>query len=605
MNNLTKNFFNLYKSNLLFCFITSFILIGFNITNIYQSLLNLSFVKILIIIFFKIIFQSIFIFFWLNIFSIFIRKKITLYYIVFVFSCLLSIINYIKVIYLATPLNINDIFLVSETLKVIDTQIKISAIFILIILVGVGIICFFKAQERTNISLRIFLVNLINIIILWIAHMLIEDNITNCQNINIIKPFCNLASTLRAKPDWRGELFTVKENGFMPFFTYKLGEKVLSNINKEYISENEITNILKVQSEFNTSPKVKNPTIIILIEESFSDPRFYDPNLSSEDFTFIDSYKKSNFLSPVFGGGTANAEFEILTGLNISFYPNELMFVSNIKRPTYSLAYALKNRGYQTYALHNFPMSIYNRNTTYPLLGFDKFYSLENLSTKKLNADFTKDDITDDLIYEKILDILHEDKRPKLIYALTVKNHGKYEDNRYGSNEYNFSIPLNEKDKQAFGTYTSGVKLTNVQLNNLVKKFEKFSEPILLVVLGDHHPFIKNISELNEKNINQLKNYYTPLMFWDNYHADYSIIDKSFVSSHFITPKILQIANMQLPNYFNFIDKVSKCFDTIHNNFTIKNPNCKNSDSEALLNNYKKLNKDILEGENYAFKLVN
>ena len=240
----------------------------------------------------------------------------------------------------------------------------------------------------------------------------------------------------------------------------------------------------------------------------------------------------------MFGGGTANAEFEILTGLNISFYPNELMFVSKIKRPTYSLAYTLKNRGYQTYALHNFPMSIYNRNTTYPLLGFDKFYSLENLSTKKLNADFTKDDITDDLIYEKILDILHENKQPKLIYALTVKNHGKYEDNRYGSNEYNFSIPLNEKDKQAFGTYTSGVKLTNVQLNNLVKKFEKFSEPILLVVLGDHHPFIKNISELNEKNINQLKNYYTPLMFWDNYHADYSIIDKSFVSSHFITPKI-------------------------------------------------------------------
>ena len=126
------------------------------------------------------------------------------------------------------------------------------------------------------------------------------------------------------------------------------------------------------------------------------------------------------------------------------------------------------------------------------------------------------------------------------------------------------------------------------------------------MVLGDHHPFIKNISELNEKNINQLKNYYTPLMFWDNYHADYSsIIDKSFVSSHFITPKILQIANIQLPNYFTFIDKVSKCFDTIHNNFTIKNPNCKNSDSEALLNNYKKLNKDIIEGENYAFKLVN
>ena len=121
----------------------------------------------------------------------------------------------------------------------------------------------------------------------------------------------------------------------MPFFTYKLGEKVLSNINKEYISENEITNILKVQSEFNTSPKVKNPTIIILIEESLSDPRFYDPNLSSEDFTFIDSYKKSNFLSPVFGGGTANAEFEILTGLNISFYPNELMFVSKIKLINY------------------------------------------------------------------------------------------------------------------------------------------------------------------------------------------------------------------------------------------------------------------------------
>lgn len=605
MVKLLRDFIRLNKLSLLFCLLTSFLLLSFNIVNIYQSLIKLFIVKIIFIIIFKIIFNALFTFFWLNIFSIFIKKRITLYYSVFIFCTLLSIINYFKVIYLASPLAASDIFLISETWKVIDSSQKAAIISLLFLILIIGYFLSAKSAKRSKTNFKIFSANIFFLIGVWILQMFIEDNISYCQEINLIKPFCSLSLNARAKPDWHGDLVTVNENGFIPFFTYKLGEKVLNNITKEHISKLEVENLLNTHYSSKISSKIKNPNIVVIVEESFSDPRLYDSNLPSEDFTFIDNYKKTNFMSPVFGGGTANAEFEILTGLNISFYPDELMFVSKIKKPTYSLAYALKNHGYKTIAIHNFPKSFYNRQTIYPLLGFDEFYSLENLSTKILNADFTKDEITNDLVYSKILNLITQTQEPTFIYALTVKNHGQYEDNRYGPSSYNFSLPLTTKDKQAFGTYALGIKLTNIQLNNLVTQLKQLKRPTLLVVLGDHHPFIKNVSELNEKNTKQLENYYTPLMFWDNFHANYSKINnKNFISAPFLSNEILNIANLPSSNYFDLINKVSNCFEAIHKEFVIKNSQCTDENKKLLLSKYTKLNEDVLSGENYTFEIA-
>lgn len=73
------------------------------------------------------------------------------------------------------------------------------------------------------------------------------------------------------------------------------------------------------------------PNIVVIMEESFWDSRQLDPKLPKDLSPIFNKNQMTQLLSPSFGGGTANVEFEVLTSLNTKFFPNELLYVSKLK----------------------------------------------------------------------------------------------------------------------------------------------------------------------------------------------------------------------------------------------------------------------------------
>ena len=118
--------------------------------------------------------------------------------------------------------------------------------------------------------------------------------------------------------------------------------------------------------------------------ESFFDVKDIKGVTFSEDpipnFTALKQICPSGYLTvPFIGSGTANTEFEMLTGMNIDYFsPGEYPYIMALRNNVCeSIPYLLKKRGYTSHTMHNNTGTFYSRNEVYPNLGFDTFIPLE------------------------------------------------------------------------------------------------------------------------------------------------------------------------------------------------------------------------------------
>ena len=84
----------------------------------------------------------------------------------------------------------------------------------------------------------------------------------------------------------------------------------------------------------------------------------------------------------VFAGGTASTEFEALTSNSMAYIPNGITaYTTYINSPMTSLASTLKAQGYGgIIAMHPYKGTGYKRNKVYPLLGFNKFLTMDDFA---------------------------------------------------------------------------------------------------------------------------------------------------------------------------------------------------------------------------------
>ena len=138
------------------------------------------------------------------------------------------------------------------------------------------------------------------------------------------------------------------------------------------------------------------PNILFLQLESFVDPDLFNNIKLSADAipTFrklMRNYSSGSLTVPACGAGTANTEFEVMTGLSVKFFgPGEYPFKSVLKEKTgESIAFDLKSMGYSTHAIHNHRALFYNRNEVFNNIGYDTFTSLEYMSDVPKTVSYT------------------------------------------------------------------------------------------------------------------------------------------------------------------------------------------------------------------------
>ena len=215
---------------------------------------------------------------------------------------------------------------------------------------------------------------------------------------------------------------------------------------------------------------------------------------------------------PVIGGMTCNSEFELLTGISARlFQKGSIVYTGYLKSETDSLAWRLKNSGYNTTAIHNYERDFWERDVKYPLLGFDEFISMESFKNPKKYDHW----IADEEIFNKTIDVLDKKSGNNLVFTVTVQNHAPFS---YKSQKDSVNVKgFSKQDTQSMKNYASGLYISDKALYNFMETIRKREKPTLVVFYGDHQPsyeheYYKTMNYFKDEN----NRYKTDYFIWFN-----------------------------------------------------------------------------------------
>ncbi|MEN9659766.1 MAG: hypothetical protein RL571_3231 [Pseudomonadota bacterium] len=223
-----------------------------------------------------------------------------------------------------------------------------------------------------------------------------------------------------------------------------------------------------------TQEVIEPDVALILCEACFTslnDERFTTPIARLKEKGF----SASMMLSPVYGGGTAEAEFEMLTGLSSAVLPgiDYQNYASSYRSNAATLVSRYKDAGYRTIGMHNFHGNFWKRRDVYPSFGFDSTRFVEEMSWKSRTWP------DDGLLYNAALKAYAEGpaKGKTMLSLVTVMTHGNYTDRDFDG---------------GLGDYNQRLDAAVIYLEKFVKQLEaqakKRKRPLVIALIGDHKP---------------------------------------------------------------------------------------------------------------------
>lgn len=318
-----------------------------------------------------------------------------------------------------------------------------------------------------------------------------------------------------------------------------------------------------------TEATEESPNIVVVMNESFSDLTSYleGYETSTDPMPFVRSLmQQKNVISGTcavssdMGTGTANSEFEFLTGNSMAYFKGNTPYVQFIDTETPSLASELAGRGYRTQAMHAYERVGYNRVKVYDRFGFQQYKGIEDFD---VDIDVARGYPTDETNYRQLIKDFEENRggAPQFLFNITMQNHGGY----YAS-DYEWPVrvhevaPVESYDDSVIA-YESSVRMADDALRQLISYLETVDEPTVLLFFGDHEPRLSNefySSWFTDENGLDLETtaqlHKTPFFIWGNYDLNTDAAAKgSTVSLNYLSTVLFQAAGIKLSPYQEYL----------------------------------------------------
>lgn len=448
----------------------------------------------------------------------------------------IGVVDFILRCYRVTPFNASDFTLIKSALSVALVYMSWWQLGLIIagivLLIAAVIVMFVKLPESENkpkylIALLIVVVNFFAVN--GLASVAVDINMLPSKFGNLTEAYadygiayCFSNSLLHmgiSKPDTYSEevVSDIVENDILPQETLSSD---LVNTTQANETESESSSEAADDNEkASVKADSKTPNIIFLQLESFFDvERLTDVSFSEDPIPYFHRLQDeciSGYLSvPSVGAGTANTEFEIMTGMNLDFfgageYPYNTVLKTTVCE---SIAFDLKDVGYTASAIHNNDGSFYGRNEVFSQLGYDKFIPIEYMDGYELTPlGWAKDSILPD----EIIKTLNASEGADYIYTISVQGHGAYptEDMLGDEKKITVSGIEEEADRNAMEYYVNQINQMDSVIGNLIDLMTIYDEETVIVMYGDHLPSLG----ITDERLSDSNTFQTEYIIWSNF----------------------------------------------------------------------------------------
>jgi phosphoglycerol transferase MdoB-like AlkP superfamily enzyme len=282
----------------------------------------------------------------------------------------------------------------------------------------------------------------------------------------------------------------------------------------------EIEAAVEEKKEETTATGESRPNIICVLLESVCDPEEINfLEVSGGDpmptFHYLEENYSSGYLTvPVVGAGTANSEFEVLTGMSMQYFgPGEYPYKTILKKTDCeSIASDLTALGYATHAVHNNGGNFYSRVNAFSMMGFDTFTSKElmNITEYTPLGSWPTDDI---LVSETIKTLDATPDQPDFTYTITVGTHGDYPTEQVIEDpEFTVTGAADEAANNQWTYYVNQLAECDRFISSLIEELSNRDEDTIVVMFGDHLPTLG----LTDEDMRSGDIYKTKYITWNN-----------------------------------------------------------------------------------------
>lgn len=315
------------------------------------------------------------------------------------------------------------------------------------------------------------------------------------------------------------------------------------------------------------------PNIIIVMNESLTNYDDYESNalsLNRDPLPFLHSMTentvKGRCYVSIFGGGTANSEFEALTGHSMAFFPSGSVVYQQFPiDETEGMVSSLNQLGYKCVAIHPMSGNNWNRNKVYASMGFQSFLTDEYFEDPEVIR-WTSDRAT----YSKVIEAYEEKEpgEPLFVMDITMQGHGGYE----GNTEWDEPVIVEGQEFPKTNEYLSSTHVSDEAFEYLVDYFREQEEPTIIFMFGDHQPSVEpefydmllGVGEDEMTLADLQKKYMTPYVLWANF--DLGDISDQDISANRIASFVKHAGGVPLNAYDQFIMEFSESIPVINAN---------------------------------------
>ncbi len=436
---------------------------------------------------------------------------------------ILAVVNYYKIMFRDDPLLVADFSTLTEAGKMTGQyHLFLSRKLIFVIICFAAGFAFFTLFSRGRLhgKARPILLAASVLFVLIVFRPYLSNSV-----------YKKTGSNLEYLSQWSSTQVFLSRGNLYPFL-YSINDAIKTppdgyseSVTEEWLMEYQEAEI----------PDDQKVSIVGLMLEAFSDFSYFENLEFVQDAYAVyheleeESYT-GNLVDNIFAGGTINTERGFLTGMSTQY---------NWRSNTSSYVWYFKNQGYETSGDHPCYDWFYNRLNVNSYLGFDTYRFVENYYTEFTGGDVGLDSIFFPQLTGDLLNRLNSGV-PQFSFSVSYQGHGPYNSDVcwWGEpDDYIANYDLSEEDRYIIANYLGSVMDTQQHLAELVDSLRELETPVILIVFGDHKPWLGNGNSVYEDlgvNLDQsteegFYNYWsTRYLIWAN-NAAKEVLDFDFV----------------------------------------------------------------------------